>query len=363
MIKIRKPLSFTEIGRKNNQEDYLYPSHADEKTRVFIMCDGMGGHDNGEVASKTAANALGDYLSSCSAIDVSTFETGLTKAYDALDNIDNNSAKKPGTTMTCLCLNDDNYLVAHIGDSRIYHIRPSLFNPETKRGGILYQSSDHSLVNDLLKAGELTEEEARDFPQKNVITRAMQPHLTKRYKADVYMFNDIKGGDYFFLCCDGVLEQLSNEVLCEILADSNLNDEQRLSEIKNICDGMTRDNYTCWLVPIHKVSINSNSVVSQVIQADTEGESKADVMHAVSMINKPRVSTKREILDSKISFPSINCNFLFSYKKCIKWIFLILAAMAVVYCGYAIYKKENDHKDKTEQTETSRTEAGFSAQS
>ena len=75
MIQIRKPLSFTEIGRKDNQEDCLYPAHADENTRVFILCDGMGGHDNGEVASRTAANALGDYLSSCSSIDVPLFET------------------------------------------------------------------------------------------------------------------------------------------------------------------------------------------------------------------------------------------------------------------------------------------------
>ena len=195
MIRIRKPLSFTEIGRKENQEAYLYPAHADENTRIFILCDGMGGHDNGEVASRTAANALGDYLSSCSSTDIPVFETGLAKAYDALDSIDTNSMKKPGTTMTCLCLNEDNYLVAHIGDSRIYHIRPSLFNTETKRGGILYQSSDHSLVNDLLRAGELTEEEARDFPQKNVIPRAMQPHLSTRYKADVYSFDDIQDGD------------------------------------------------------------------------------------------------------------------------------------------------------------------------
>lgn len=354
MIKIRKPLSFTEIGRKDNQEDYLYPAKADEKTRVFIMCDGMGGHDNGEVASRTAADTLGNYLSSCSAIDIPVFETGLAKAYDALDNIDTNSVKKPGTTMTCLCLNDDNYLVAHIGDSRIYHVRPTLFNPKTKRGGILYQSSDHSLVNDLLKAGELTEEEARDFPQKNVITRAMQPHLPKRYKADVYVFDDIMGGDYFFLCCDGVLEQLSNEALCEILAESNLNDQQKLARIKAVCDGKTRDNYTCWLVPIDKVSINCNSGVSQVIKADTEDELEADIMHNDSTTKKSQVPTIRKILHSKRSFTSIDRNHLSSYKKYIKWTILILAAMAVIYCGYTIYKKVNDSKESIKRTQTSR---------
>lgn len=272
MINIRQPLCFSEIGRKDNQEDYLYPAHADSETRVFILCDGMGGHDNGEIASMTAGSVLGDYLESCAMVDVPTFEAGLAQAYDALDGVDTNSAKKPGTTMTCLCLNEDNYLVAHIGDSRIYHIRPSLYDSREGRGGILYQSSDHSLVNDLLKAGELTEEEARDFPQKNIITRAMQPHLDKRHKADVYVFDDIRNGDYFFLCCDGVLEQLSNETLCEILAEPDSDDVAKLAEIKSICDGNTRDNYTCWLIPVDKVRIKRKTDVSNVIVADDMSE-------------------------------------------------------------------------------------------
>lgn len=306
MIKIRKPLCFTEIGQKDNQEDYLYPTQADINTRVFIMCDGIGGHDNGEVASMTAGSTLGDYLSSCSIVDIPTFETGLAKAYDALDNIDTNSTKKPGTTMTCLCLNDDNYLVAHIGDSRIYHIRPSLYNAEKKRGGILYQSSDHSLVNDLLKAGELTEDEARDFPQKNIITCAMQPHLPKRYKADVYTFDDIRGGDYFFLCSDGVLEQLSNEELCEILAQENLSDDRKLVKIKSICENKTKDNYTCWLIPIDEATVKeaftNNTQIIQAVEEE-KGDSISDTGEPLS-INPPQNETKKE----KKSFSNFNIN-------------------------------------------------------
>ena len=272
MIKLRQPLSFSEIGKKDNQEDYLFPSHADKCSRVFIMCDGMGGHDNGEVASMTAATVLGTYLDSCSEINIPVFEAGLEKAYDALDDIDTNSSKKPGTTLTCLCFNDNSFLVAHIGDSRVYHIRPSQYNPTLKRGGILYQSSDHSLVNDLLKAGELTEDEARDFPQKNIITKAMQPHLEKRYKADVYQFDDVKGGDYFFICSDGILEQLSNDSLCRILAEKNLDDKEKLHEIKSICDGKTKDNYTCWLIPVDKAEIKNKQDNPQVIRAIEEKE-------------------------------------------------------------------------------------------
>ena len=149
MIKIRQPLSFSEIGRKDNQEDSLFPTDAGTETRVFVLCDGMGGHEMGEVASGIVASTLGNYLLLFADINKIAFEEALDDAYNALDQMPDNFARKPGTTLTCLCLNEDSYLVAHIGDSRIYHVRPSLFNPQTGRGGIIYQSSDHSLVNDL----------------------------------------------------------------------------------------------------------------------------------------------------------------------------------------------------------------------
>ena len=64
IIKIRQPLSFSEIGRKDNQEDYLWPQPeaVTKANRVFLMCDGVGGQDSGEVASQTAATALGEYI-------------------------------------------------------------------------------------------------------------------------------------------------------------------------------------------------------------------------------------------------------------------------------------------------------------
>ncbi len=274
MITIRQPLSFSEIGMKDNQEDYLYPSDADTSTRLFILCDGMGGHDNGEVASRTAAEALGGYLSEYRRVTEERFQQGLAVAYDALDAIDTGSAKKPGTTMTCLALNDNSFLVAHIGDSRVYQIRPSLYNPKTRSGGIVLKTEDHSLVNDLLRAGELTQEEAENFPNKNIITRAMQPHLDKRYRADVFVGESICSGDYFFLCCDGILEQLSEERLCQILADTDLDDSAKLAAIKKECYGKTRDNFTCWLIPIDKVEITKRDATTEVITAIDEDEER-----------------------------------------------------------------------------------------
>lgn len=269
IIKIRQPLSFSEIGRKDNQEDYLWPQPeaVTKANRVFLMCDGVGGQDSGEVASQTAATALGEYITAHPASDgfvtKAMFEEALAYGYDELDKVDTGAFRKMGTTMTCLVLHRGGALVAHIGDSRVYHIRPSLAD-EQGRSGIIYQSADHSLVNDLLRAGEITEEEAADFPQKNVITRAMQPHLERRYKADILNIDDVQAGDYFFLCCDGVLEQLTNDMLGAILSDENLDDQGKIDAIKEVCDGRTRDNYTCWLIPIDKVAAEATDVATSV---------------------------------------------------------------------------------------------------
>ena len=272
-IKIRKPLGFSEVGRKDNQEDYLWPAlqTVTSANRVFLMCDGMGGHDSGEVASQTAATALGEYLTSHPAPDgivtKAMFEDALAYAYEELDKVDTMAVKKMGTTMTCVVLHKDGALLAHIGDSRIYHIRP-LNDGSDKLKAILFQTSDHSLVNDLLKAGELTEEEAAVFPQKNVITRAMQPHLERRFKADYHNITDIRAGDYFFLCCDGVLEQLSNANLCAILSSPDMDDNAKLQAIHDVCYDKTRDNYTCWLIPVDDVEKDA---------ADTHEENELEV--------------------------------------------------------------------------------------
>lgn len=271
---IRQPQSFSEIGRKDNQEDFLWPNPltvtADQ--RIFIMCDGVGGQENGEVASSTAATALGTYLTdhwpTDGIVTRPLFEEALAYAYDELDKADSGeSVRKMATTMTCVVLHHGGALVAHIGDSRIYHLRPSISATAQGRP-IIYESLDHSLVNDLLRVGELTEEEARDYPHKNIITRAMQPGGERRSRADIFNIDDVKAGDYFFLCSDGVLEQVTNEILSQIVCSED-SDADKIAAIQAVCDGRTRDNNTCWLVPIDSVILEPGDEerVSNVVMA------------------------------------------------------------------------------------------------
>lgn len=251
-ICIAKPLCFSALGQKPNQEDALFPEMgtATSHSRVFLVCDGMGGHEHGEVASRCVAETIGRCTASNPPATTGEmkllFDEALQQAFDRLNELDRtDSVRKMGTTLTFLALCSDGVLVAHIGDSRVYQFRPGK--------GVVFQTRDHSLVNDLIAAGELSEEEARTFPQRNVITRAVQPHQDYPAKAAYNVLDDIRPGDVFFLCCDGVLEQLDNNDL-EGLLLSNRSLEERLQAVEKECrERQTHDNNTAYLLEVTEV--------------------------------------------------------------------------------------------------------------
>ena len=229
-------LSIYELGKRSNQEDSIFPEYSPEPTNgdLFILCDGMGGHAAGEVASQTVCETMSTYIGEHPREDglfvVSDFNAALDAAYAALDAKDTEDEKKMGTTLTFVKFHAGGCFIAHIGDSRIYHIRPSEHR-------ILHVTRDHSLVNDLIKLGEMTPEEAKASRQKNIITRAIQPHQEARTKADYKEITDLKAGDYFYMCSDGMLEQAEDEEIVNILSLPKTDSEK----IK-ILKGATKDN-------------------------------------------------------------------------------------------------------------------------
>ena len=129
-MKIYKPICLNEQGKRGNQEDSIYPllGEATVNDRTFLVCDGMGGHEAGEVASSTVCEALPAYLKTheSEAFGPDLLRDALTAAYEALAARDHSrSEKKMGTTLTLLHLTDTMAYIAHIGDSRVYHLRPS----------------------------------------------------------------------------------------------------------------------------------------------------------------------------------------------------------------------------------------------
>lgn len=289
-----KAYNLQELGQRSNQEDSLYPAlgKSTPDDRLFILCDGMGGHEKGEVASATVCETISRVVLSAwhsgEALSDELFLQALSAAYDALDTKDNGEERKMGTTLTFLCLHANGATVAHIGDSRIYQLRPASKNSPAQ---IVFRTQDHSLVNDLVKIGEITEEEAKHHPQKNVITRAMQPCLEQRAKADIAHLTDVQTGDYFFMCSDGMLEQSTDDNILNIITKPNATDEQKLEMLRQVTDE-NKDNHTAHLVHIDKVE---DSVASSEPTGNPFSEQHTKIK---GMLIKPkfRKPNKRKVL-------------------------------------------------------------------
>lgn len=241
-ISLFPPLSIHEIGQRTNQEDTI----AQWDNRLFVLCDGMGGHEKGEVASQTICQSLVKWFENNIKDDTFSddqFYAALAQAYSELDRFDSVSLRKMGTTLTLLYIHSEGITAAHMGDSRIYHIRPNV--------GILYQSRDHSLVFDLFQSGEISYDEMKSFAQKNIVTRAMTPGKDNRMRPDVIHITDIKPGDYFYMCSDGMLERMTNDELAALLSSEASDDEELLQLIAATSNN--QDNHSAWLIHVKNV--------------------------------------------------------------------------------------------------------------
>ncbi len=283
-----KAYNLQELGQRTNQEDSLFPAlgKSTSDDRLFVLCDGMGGHEKGEVASATVCETLSRVILSAwhpgEVLSDELFLQALSAAYDALDAKDNGEERKMGTTLTFLCLHASGATVAHIGDSRIYQLRPASKNSPAR---IVFRTQDHSLVNDLVKIGEITEEEAKHHPQKNVITRAMQPCQEHRAKADIAHLTDILPGDYFYMCSDGMLEEASDENILNIITKPNATDEQKLEMLRNVTEE-NKDNHTAHLIHIDNVEGDAS------IASNEESHSPVKGIWITPDFNKPKKKRK-----------------------------------------------------------------------
>jgi serine/threonine protein phosphatase PrpC len=255
-ITIFPPLAFTETGQRKNNEDYTCPETISTATRLFIVCDGMGGLDKGEEASKITAEYVHRFFmeNPSEAITEEYVYKAVESAFQQLKTFANADPliTRMGSTLTLLQLNANSATVAHVGDSRVYHIRD---------GAIRYKTKDHKQVLDMVEQGIITAEQAIDHPWRNRLSRSVsfkvamsgEPATSQPGKPVVQQITDVQANDYFFLCTDGVLEQITDEILTEILAQDKSN-EAKVAEILERCLPDTQDNYTGVLVQIKAVS-------------------------------------------------------------------------------------------------------------
>ncbi len=192
--------SDTGRKRRRNEDSYVVAPP------LFAVADGMGGAQAGEIASKLAAAALEDTDSG----ELSGQERVISLIQEANRRVYERSNEDPnasgmGTTITVALVEDGGVTIGHVGDSRAYRYRD---------GGIEQITEDHSLVNELMKSGKLSPEEAETHPQRSVITRA----LGTDPDVDVDSFTlETQEGDVFLLCSDGLTTMVDDNEILDVL--------------------------------------------------------------------------------------------------------------------------------------------------
>lgn len=231
--------SITNIGRIRKENEDSFSNVSLNDVDFFIVADGMGGHSKGELASKMAANLFIDYVKGA---DLSAYDSLLKLQEEAIRYANKEifslscteDYDRMGTTVVCLCIDHKNkvYHLSHLGDSRAYIYR----DRELKR-----LTRDHSLVNDLLDSGSLTEDEAENFINKSAITKAVGTE--EEIKPDSRSF-DMEDGDLVLMVTDGLTNEISDEKIENIVKEKT--DPYEISSllIEEAINNGGRDNIT-----------------------------------------------------------------------------------------------------------------------
>lgn len=208
-----KVVSATNVGnyRKNNEDSY----YVNESKNLYVLADGMGGHLAGERASKMATEIIGqdfakdrEIKSIDDAIEIlsSSIRDANKKIFESSQ--ENEDYRGMGTTLSSGIILEDVLIYSNIGDSRIYRINE----------GMEQITQDDSFVNYLIEIGEITEEEAKNHPKKNVLTKAMG--TTPDIEVIVNTL-DIKDKDVFLFCSDGLTNMVSDEEIFKIVKENS----------------------------------------------------------------------------------------------------------------------------------------------
>lgn len=263
MLRVGETAERTDTGRQRpGNEDNMFA-----RPPLFVVADGMGGAQAGEVASQIAidtfAHGLPDTGSPEERLSMCVQEAN-RQIYE-LSRSENERAGM-GTTLTAALLDDAALAVAHVGDSRAYLFRD---------GKLTRLTRDHSLVGELVRQGKLTEAQAEEHPQRSIITRALGPEET--VEVDTWSY-PMRADDVVLLCSDGLTSMVGEERIATILQEaSDLHTTaDRLIDEANEAGG--RDNITVLLVRIEDVGSDTATEAPTMVGAPAPSKSDSDAV-------------------------------------------------------------------------------------
>ena len=238
-----KSFSITDVGRVREQnQDFVYAVDTKIGTlsNLFLVADGMGGHNAGDRASSCAVEAvLRSVKRTRDKSPVKVIQKAMDQANKKVleESLSDVAYHGMGTTIVVATIKDDTLYVGNVGDSRLYLIRD----------GITQITKDHSLVEEMIRAGGITREEGKNHPDKNVITRAVG--VGQYVAADIFDM-DLQTGDVILMCTDGLTNMLEDEEILKIITKEKgiENAGKKLIEEANKKGG--RDNITALLIDV-----------------------------------------------------------------------------------------------------------------
>lgn len=239
-----KVFAKTDVGKaRQMNQDYFFVSNPEDEIQLFILADGMGGYNGGEVASSLATASAKNYiLNNFNKIehDRETILKLIKNAVEYANMVVYEKSKQEkelegmGTTLeVCLIYNNKVY-IGHVGDSRVYRIRKEFFRKLT---------TDHSYVEELVKDGTITKEEAYNHPKKNMLLKALG--CTAYVEPDCMVKGFLKG-DILLISSDGLTNMLKDEQIYNIIKNNPENAVNELIDSANNLGGY--DNITVILV-------------------------------------------------------------------------------------------------------------------
>jgi serine/threonine protein phosphatase PrpC len=257
MLRAADTIAKTDTGRQRRENE----DRAWARAPVFVVADGMGGAQAGEVAARIAVDAFAHGLPESGTAE----ERLAARAREANRQIYELSRAEHeragmGTTLTAAYLDDSELAIAHVGDSRAYLFR---------NGSLRRLTQDHSLVDELVRRGKLTEEQAAEHPQRSIITRALGPEPS--VEVDTWTY-PVAAGDVLLLCSDGLTSMVPEERIEQILASAAGLDRaaQALIDEANAAGG--RDNITVVLARIEDASADRDGGGPEAARPEAEAE-------------------------------------------------------------------------------------------
>jgi protein phosphatase len=241
MLRVAEQYADTDTGRQRRaNEDSLLA-----RAPLFVVADGMGGAQAGEVASRIAVEVFQSGIAGSSEPEREL--AALAKAAnERIHELSHSNAEQAGmgTTLTAVYVGEQEVAIVHVGDSRAYCLRD---------GKLLRLTDDHTLVDELLRQGRLTPEEAVEHPQRSVITRALGPEGA--VEIDTRSFRG-RAQDVYLLCSDGLTTMVSEQqILTALLTHPRLRDAGE-ALIRAANDAGGRDNVTVVLIRLEEVGVS-----------------------------------------------------------------------------------------------------------